>query len=74
MSWVPVAEYFMAVGVYGFLYWLGNGIVEELLAYSLTGNAYTFMLMLWHGSPLFVMFMAGIWLLTVMQKRERPVE
>jgi hypothetical protein len=69
MSWVPFFEFFAVVGVYGFLYWLMNGIVSEVLSLALEGDALTFMLMAWHATPIFVLLAGGIWLLTVMQKR-----
>lgn len=70
MSWFPVAEMFIALGIFGFIYWLMNGIVQEMIFISATGVFYDFMLFCWRALPVIVLILAGYYLLSSMQKKQ----
>jgi len=55
-------DYFFGLAVFGFLYWLLNGIVPEFMAISETNAIYNLAVWLWHGSLVLYLVFGIFWL------------
>jgi len=47
MSFIPVLQYIVGLGVFGFLYWLLDGIARTLDDVSETGDVYNILFFFW---------------------------
>ena len=65
MSFVPVFQYMLGIGVFGVGYWLLNGILELFIGANVheTGNVYTLMMYLWTGSIIIYLIFGGYWMI-----------
>ena len=65
MSAIPVLQYLGGLGVFGFVYWLMDNIVEEFMVLGIheTGNAYDFILYMWAAIVLVYMIFGGWWVI-----------
>jgi len=63
MSFIPVLEYMIGIALFGFVYWLLDGIRETIEVISLRGDTYDFLMYVWVGSLLIYLIFGGIWLI-----------
>ena len=65
MSFIPVLAYGLGIGVFGFAYWLLDGILDTFIALGIheTGTAYDFMLYAWTASLVVYLIFGGFWLI-----------
>jgi len=61
MSFIHVFEYCCGLGVFGFLYWIMNGIQEEFQSVSQSGNTFDILLYFWTGIIIVYILFGGIW-------------
>ena len=63
MSAGPVIAYAVGIGVFGFVYWLLNGVLTLFIdiGYHQTGDVYNFLNYLWLGSLVVYLIFGGIW-------------
>jgi len=59
MSFIPVMSYIAGIAVFGFLYWILDGIREAVQVYSSTGGVYDLMSYLWAGSLVVYLIFGG---------------
>ena len=64
MSFIPVLEYIMGLGVFGFVYWLLNGIKDMMVDANVhkTGTIWDFLCYVWIGIIIIYLIFGGIWL------------
>ena len=63
MSFVHVFEYLGGLAMFGFLYWLLDGIKESLeTAVSPSGDVYDLYTYVWTGAIIIYLIFGGIWL------------
>jgi len=65
LSFIPVMLYGMGLAVFGFTYWLLNGILAEIVALGIhkTGTIFDFLNMMWTGAILIYLIFGGWWLI-----------
>ena len=65
MSFLPVIMYLTGLAVFGFIYWLMDGILKimESTGIHRTGNTYDFLLYIWLGIIVLYVLFGGIWLI-----------
>ena len=65
MSFVPVMGYLMGLGVFGFTYWLMDGILDDFIAVGVheTGNIWDFLQYGWVGLLIIYIIFGGIWVI-----------
>ena len=63
MSAIPVLQYSIGIGVFGFVYWLLDGILDTMKAtgVSETGSVYDIMIFLWLAILVIYLIFGGIW-------------
>lgn len=63
MSAGPVIAYAVGIGVFGFAYWLLDGVLSLFIdvAYHQTGDVYNFLMYVWLGSLVVYLIFGGIW-------------
>lgn len=61
MSFIPVLEYIGGMMLFGFVYWLIDGILVELSVISRTGTVYEYLMYLWVGSAIIYLIFGGYW-------------
>jgi hypothetical protein len=64
MGFIPVLQYFAGLGVFGFLWWLLDGILDIFIAVNMhqSGDAYDLLTALWSGIIILYLIFGGIWL------------
>lgn len=55
-------DYFFGLAVFGFFYWLLNGILPDFMAISETGAVYNMAVWLWHGCLVIYLVFGIFWL------------
>lgn len=65
MSFIPVMKYIVGIGLFGFVYWILNGIMDEFIAagVSKTGTTYELALYLWAGILIIYLIFGGYWVI-----------
>lgn len=65
MSFIPVFEYLIGIGVFGFAYWLLNGILDTLIGTNIseTGTTYTILFYIWAGAIIVYLIFGGWWMI-----------
>lgn len=65
MSFLPVIIYGSGIVVFGFLYWLLDGILREFINAGVhtTGNAFNLLMYLWVGCIVIYILFGGMWLI-----------
>lgn len=69
---IPVLIYLFGLGVFGFIRWIMDGILEQLEALGVhqTGPVYIFLNMVWTGALVVYLIFGGIWLIRKYDERE----
>ena len=64
MSFIPVLQYMVGLGFFGFMWWLTNGILESFIAVGIheTGDLWNLMQYVWIGIIFIYLIFGGIWL------------
>ena len=64
MSFIPVLQYIVGLGFFGFMWWLFNGIVDSFIAVGVheTGDVWDLMQYAWVGIIFIYLIFGGIWL------------
>lgn len=62
---IPALMYLLGFGVFGFMYWLLDGVLELIIDASVhqTGDAYTYLTFMWLGTLVVYMIFGGIWMI-----------
>jgi hypothetical protein len=65
MSFIPVMMYLTGLAVFGFIYWLLDGIEKIFVGTGLAvaGDTYDILLYLWLGIIVVYVLFGGIWLI-----------
>lgn len=65
MSYVPVLAYLGGIGVFGFVYWLLDGILDYLIEVGVheTGSVWSFLTYGWTGLLVMYIIFGGIWVM-----------
>lgn len=71
-SFIPVLMYILGLGMFGFMYWLMNGILTSFIDVGIhkTGNAYNLLSYIWVGIIIIYLVFGGIWLVRKYNERE----
>lgn len=72
MSFIPVMMYLVGLAVFGFIYWLLDGIEKIFVGLSIatSGNTYDFLKYLWLGIIVVYVLFGGIWLIRSYNEKE----
>lgn len=64
-SFIPVMQFFIGLGVFGFIYWLLNGILDIFIDEAIheTGTIWSFMTYIWAGILIIYLLFGGIWMI-----------
>lgn len=63
MGFIHVFEYLGGLAIFGFVYWLLDGIQDEIItATNPSGDIYNFYTYVWIGCIIVYLFFGGIWL------------
>jgi len=65
MSFIPVVKYLVGLGVFGFAYWILNGIFDSIIAEDVhtAGASFNFIHMMWTGCLLIYLIFGGWWVI-----------
>ena len=65
MSLIPVTQYIIGLGVFGFAGWIINGIKSVMLDAHIheTGTTFDFMMYIWVGCTIVYIIFGGLWLI-----------
>jgi len=65
VSFVPVLQYGLGLGFFGFIYWLMDGILDIIKEANVheTGTIYDFLLYLWAGCLIVYIIFGGWWMI-----------
>jgi len=63
MSFVPVLQYSIGIAMFGFMYWLMDGVLDEFIAAGVhvTGLTYDLLMYMWVGMLLIYLIFGGWW-------------
>lgn len=72
MSFIPVMGYLMGLGVFGFTYWLMDGILDDFISVGVheTGNVWSFLQYGWWGLLVVYLIFGGIWVIKKYNENE----
>jgi len=72
MSFIPVLQYGIGLGMFGFIYWLLDGIMDEFVAAGVheTGTTYSFIMLIWAGSLIIYLIFGGWWVIRKYSEEE----
>jgi len=72
MSFIPVIQYLAGLVVFGFTYWLMNGILDEIkdTGIAVASDSYNLLLYLWVGIIIIYLVFGGWWLVRKYDERE----
>jgi len=65
MSFIPVLQYCVGIAVFGFVYYLLDGILEEFLNVGVhkTNLTFEFLFYMWAGSLIVYLIFGGWWVI-----------
>lgn len=65
MSFLPVLAYLGGLAVFGFVYWIMDGIMTDFVALGIaeTGDVYTLLIYFWMGIVVIYLLFGGWWLI-----------
>ena len=71
-TFIPVLQYLLGIGVFGFIYWLLNGILTIIIAENIheTGTIYDFTTYIWAGLIIIYLIFGGIWVIRKYNEKE----
>ena len=71
-TFIPVMQFFIGLGVFGFMYWLLNGILNIIIDESIheTGTIWDFMTYIWAGLVVIYLLFGGIWMIRKYNEEE----
>ena len=60
---IPAIQYLVGIGVFGFVYWLLDGVISLFMDVGIhqTGSVLDFILYVWVGSLIIYLIFGGIW-------------
>ena len=63
MSAIPVLQYVVGLGIFGFTYWLLDGILETVILAGVhkTGSIFDYLLYFWTGCIVLYIIFGGWW-------------
>ena len=72
-SFIPVMMYLTGLAVFGFIYWLLDGIEKIFVGTGLavTGDTYDILMYLWLGIIVVYVLFGGIWVIRSYNEREQ---
>lgn len=70
MSFLPVLKYGTGLFIFGLVYWLLNGFVDDLKDISINDNTYQLLMYFWAGILIIYIIFGGFWLIRQYLKRE----
>ena len=72
MSFIPVMQYLAGIVVFGFFYWLFNGILDSFKEANIvvTGSTYNILLYLWTGILIIYLVFGGWWVVRKYNEKE----
>jgi len=76
MSFIPVLQYIVGLGIFGFLWWLTNGIVSSIVVVGVhkSGDVWELMQYVWLGIIFIYLIFGGIWLVRKYNEVQYKVE
>jgi hypothetical protein len=71
-SFIPVAQYLVGLGVFGFVWWLTNGVLSSFTSVGIheTGNTWDFLNYVWIGIIVIYLIFGGWWLIRKYDEKE----
>jgi len=65
MSFVPVLQYGLGLGVFGFIFWLMDNIMEDIIGAGVheTGAVYSLLMYIWMGCLVIYVVFGGWWVI-----------
>lgn len=63
-----VADYMLGIAVFGFVYWVFNGILPEFGAISVQDDIYTLAWYLWHGTLVIYLVFGAFWFFNALKE------
>ena len=65
MSFIPVLQNGVGLAIFGFVYWILDGIIDDLIAINIhvTGNAFNLLMYIWTGALIIYIIFGGWWLI-----------
>jgi hypothetical protein len=71
-TFIPVLQFIAGLAVFGFIYWLLNGILDIIIGENIheTGTIWSFMTYLWAGIIIIYIIFSGIWLIRKYNEQE----
>ena len=72
MSFIPVLQYIAGVGVFGFCYWITNGIMEHMInsGVSQTGTTMDLLHAFWTSIIIIYIIFGGWWVIRKYNEQE----
>lgn len=72
MSFIPVMQYLAGIAVFGFFYWLFDGMLDMFkdTELAVSSNAYNLLLYLWVGILIIYLIFGGFWVVRKYNERE----
>ena len=69
---IPVILYFVGLALFGFSYYLLNGILDVFIAigYHQTGSAYTLLMAIWTAGLFLYLIFGGLWLMKIYNEKQ----
>ena len=74
MSFIPVLEYLAGITVFGFVYWIMDGVLDALKesGVSATGDVYNLLFYMWVGILVVYLLFGGWWLIRQYDEQQYP--
>ena len=74
MSFIPVLEYLAGITVFGFFYWIMDGVLDALKGsgVSATGDTYNLLFYMWVGILVVYLLFGGWWLIRKYDEQQYP--
>ena len=72
MSFIPVLQYGIGIGFFGFIYWLLDAIMDEFVSLGIheNGDIYTLLMYMWTGVLLIYLIFGGWWVIRKYNENE----
>ena len=65
MSFIPVLQYGIGIGFFGFIYWILDAVMDEFVSLGIheSGNTYTLLMYMWTGVLIIYLIFGGWWVI-----------